>query len=83
MPSTIIGHRAISIHDNCFVLGDDCVTTSDNQCVIGNTVFGQPLNEEFRKLIVKYPRFFEDFILMLVHQVSDDNREYLKQCLKQ
>ena len=71
--TTIVGHNAISLHEGCFVLGDNCTTTQDNEVVIGDTLFGKPLNEEFKKLIVKYPRFFEDFILMLVYQIHGNN----------
>ena len=73
--TTIVGHNAISLHEGCFVLGDNCVTTHDNQCVIGETVFGKPLNKEFREIIIKYPRFFEEFILMLVYHIHGNNRE--------
>ena len=73
--TTIVGHNSLSLHEGCFVLGDDCATTDDNQCVIGTTLFGKPLHTEFRELIVKYPRFFEDFILMLVYQIHGNSQE--------
>lgn len=73
--TTVIGNDAISIHNNCFVLGDNCSTTGDNQCVIGDTLFGKPLNDHLKEFIIKNPRLFEEFILMLVYQIHGNNNE--------
>jgi len=43
-----IGYGGIASHDNCVVIGDRCTTTEENQIVIGDKLFGDPITDSVR-----------------------------------
>ena len=66
----VVGWRAQSDYNDCFVIGDDCSSEHDGHIVIGKTLFGKPLSDMERLAIESNLHFLKALVHLMasIHQ---------------
>lgn len=66
----VVGYNTHASHDRCVVFGDECCSSKDDDIVVGDTIFGQPIPDDVQDMVREHPKQLYWVLHLLADQLN-------------